>query len=64
MVVPRRSSRQTAGKHSNIHGSVNMHGTSRQRSISEQSLADLSQAHKMLVELFCQKTLVCIVIAI
>ena len=57
-IEPRRSKRQTAGKHSNPHRlpkSVNQQEVaSQQVSITEQSLADLSQAHKMLVELFAK----------
>ena len=54
--VPRRSKRQNAGKHSNVHKlprSVNQQEVS--GSISEQSLADLSQAHLILVELFAKR---------
>ena len=58
-IEPRRSKRQTAGKHSNPHRlpkSVNQQEVaSQQVSITEQSLADLSQAHKMLVELFAKR---------
>ena len=52
----RRSKRQTTGKHSNIHmlpRSVNQQEVASQKfSVTEQSLADLSQAHRMLVVLF------------
>ena len=54
-----RSKRQTAGKHSNIHRlprSVNQQEVASQKfSVTEQPLADLSQAHRMLVELFAKR---------
>lgn len=58
-VAPRHSKRQTAGKHSNIHRlprSVNQQEMAGQQfSVTDQSLADLSQAHRMLVEVFAKR---------
>ena len=55
----RRSVRTTAGKHTNPHRlpkSVNQHELGVQNvKVTDQSLADLSHAHKLLVEMFAKR---------